>query len=127
MERADIIDRVWELAEPMVFMPKEEFVRNLDGWDLQAVEINGCVAFVTAQNGPKFHFNSLGGSHQITRRMIADFLQPIIARYGHAETRTPKDDWRQRRFYEAFGFVAVGEDYYDILYRIQKIRGASCH
>lgn len=119
-----LIDRLWEQAEPVVFISKAEFVKNLEGWDIRPLEIEGDLAFIVMTKGPAFHFQSLGTGHTVTRQIIRRCLQPLIAAHGYATTRTPKDDARQHRFNLILGFKAVGEDDYDIHYRIEKLRGA---
>jgi hypothetical protein len=118
--RAEIIDRIWEAAEPEVFIPKAAFMAGLDSWDIQPVEIDGEMAFVTMTNGPAFHFHSFDTGHAISRRMIKDFLKRITDHYGYATTKTPKEDTRQHRFNLMFGFKVVGMDEYDIFYRIDR-------
>ena len=117
---AELIDLLWECREPLVFVTKEQFVSNLEGWKIEPVIIVGEIAYITAIKGPSFHFQNVGKRHRITLRMIKDFLKPIIDEHGYAETHTPKYDGRQRRFNERFGFRNVGEDEYDIHYRIDR-------
>lgn len=126
IERAEIVDRLWEKAEPMLFLPKEAFIKNLDGWEIGTVEIDGVPAFATITKGPAFHFESFGTGRNVTWKIIRDCLQPIIDRYGYATTHTPKEDARQHRFNLLLGFVVTGEDAYDTHYRIERIRGAKC-
>jgi len=123
-------DLLWEQACNDLFCTKEEFVASLDGWDLSPVELDGHLAFIVAIRGPRFHFQSFCTGHVISIAMIREHLQPIIDKHGYCETRTPKEDARQRRFNERFGFVKFGEDEYDIHYRIDQLdrshRSASC-
>ena len=116
-----LTDILWGKASPSLFITKEAFVQNLAGWDIKPVMVDGVLAFITVQKGPDFHFQSLGTGHRITLRMIRDFLEPIIREHGFAATRTPKGDTRQRRFNERFGFKQVGEDVFDIHYRIEEL------
>lgn len=114
-------DRLWEAAEPALYIDKDEFLRWLQGWDIHPVEIDGDLSFVTLQKGPLFHFLSLGSKRNISRKMIRAFLQKIIGEHGYAETRTPKDDERQHRFNRIFGFQVVGEDDLDTHFRIERL------
>lgn len=114
-------DFLWEKAEPLFFGTKDEFLKTLDGSDIKPVEIEGRLAFITSQKGPLFHFTSLDTGHRITLTMICDFLRPIIAEHGFAETRTPKHDERQHRFNKRFGFLVVGEDEFDTHFRIERL------
>jgi hypothetical protein len=120
--RADVLDFLWEKAKPVVFTTKEAFAQELGTWNVEAVEIDGKLAFITIQKGPEFHFESLDTKHPITRKMITDFLRPIIAEHGFAQTRTPIEDTRQQRFNELFGFRRAGEDGFDILYQIEAVK-----
>lgn len=126
MARTEILDRLWDSAEKVLYIPKAAFIKNLEDWDINTVEVDGVPAFVTLQRGANFHFESLGTRHPITREMIWNFLRPIIAEHGFAATKTPKEDERQHRFNRAFGFQVVGEDEFDTFYRIDRVRGAQC-
>ena len=117
-----LMDVLWAQAEPTWFLSKELFMRGMDGWDIKPVWCGGELAFITASNGPAFHFQSLGTKHPISRQMIKAFLQAIIDKHGYATTKTPKDDERQNRFNRAFGFEAVGEDDFDVHYKITRLR-----
>ena len=116
--RDALVARLWQQAEPETFFTEAEFAHNLDGWSVVPVEIDGTLAFIFVHRGPEFHFASLGGGAQISRRMIVHFLGPIIAEHGHAMTRTPASDQRQQRFNVAFGFVAHARDPFWVHYRI---------
>jgi hypothetical protein len=126
MERSEIVDRLWAAAEPIVYVPKEFFVKNLDDWDLKTVDIGGVPAFATAQRGAEFHIESLGSGQSLTPKIVWNFLRPIIEQHGCARTKTPKDDARQHRFNRILGFHVVGSDEYDIHYQIDRVRGAPC-
>jgi len=93
-----VIDHMWAEASKVLFITKEEFVRDLAAWEIEPVEIDGVLAFATLRQGPHFHFHSFGTGRRLTRKMIEDFLTPIIKTYGYAATKTPKDDERQQRF-----------------------------
>lgn len=124
---SDIREMLWEKARETLFIDKTQFLSYLGEWTIDQVEIDGRLAFVTLTKGPRFHFQSMDTGRIITRRMIRDFLQPIIDRYGYAETSTPLDDERQHRFNLAFGFRVTGEDEYDRHYRIERIPGHVQH
>lgn len=121
-----LVDLLWNDLRGDLYITKDQFVQSLDGWTIDPVSVDGKVAFLTLRKGPRFHFQSLGTRHRITRKMIREFLAPIIAEHGYALTNTPKDDERQRRFNELFGFKAVGEDEFDIYYRLDAMRSAPC-
>ncbi len=119
-----MLDLLWEHRHPLLFVSKEVFAKALEGWDIRPVEIAGVLAFITLQNGPDFHFQSLGTGHQLSRAMILTFVQAIIDQHGYATTKTPKEAQRQHRFNRLFGFEVVGEDEFDIHYRIERLRHA---
>lgn len=121
---SNLIDLLWNDAREALYITKEEFVQNLQGWTIEPVSIDGRVAFITLTNGPQFHFQTLRSGQRISMKMIRTFLQKIIDEHGYAETRTPKEDTRQRRFNERFGFKIVGDDEYDVVYRIDGLRNA---
>ncbi len=117
-----IVQRLWEKDEPLLFISKEEYVKSLEGWEIVAVPgADGEFAFVALVNGPEFHFQSFGTKAPLTMKAIRGFLTKIIGQHGFAQTRTPKDDERQHRFNRLVGFVAVGEDEFDTIFRIQKV------
>ena len=123
MERAELIDRLLEKAEPMAFIPKDDFVRALDEWKIYAVIEKGVMLAIVGENGPRMHFETTGSGKPIPRRIVRVVLQGIIDRHGYAVTKTPKEEMRQRRFNEAVGFKMVGEDEYDIHYKIERVLG----
>lgn len=115
------IDLLWERAEPLLFISKEEFVKQYEGWQIEPVHIEGELAFITITKGPAFHFQSMGTKHQITRKMIRDFLQKLIDQYGYATTHAPIEDARQHRFNLLIGFQFEGERGFDRFYRIDRL------
>lgn len=129
--RRDILDRLWAVAEPTVFISKEAFVNNLDGWDITPITIDEELAFVFLVKGNALHFHTMGTGHKMTMKIIRLIFQPIIDKYGFVTTRTPKEETRQHRFNAVMGWKAVGEDEYDIHYRIDSLmrdrnRNAPC-
>lgn len=121
MERSAIVDRLWAKAEPVLYITKDQFIASLDGWAVEGIEHEGELAFAFVHKGPQFHFQSFS-KRPITLKMIKSHLQPMIDQYGYVTTNTPKDDTRQHRFNRRFGFEAVGEDAFDIHYRLEGIR-----
>jgi hypothetical protein len=117
----DVVDRLWDQVEPTVFITREQFVAGLVGWDIEAVLIDGRLAFAVLVKGPEFHFASFDSGTAISRAMIRQRLDPIIERHGFVVTRTPKEGAdRQHRFNKAFGFRAIGEDEFFITYRMDR-------
>lgn len=119
----DVVEHLWNKAEPVFFITKEDFVQNLSKWITLIHHVDGVAAFISIVNGPEFHFESLETGHPLTRKMIKDFLKPIIEQHGYAITRTPMEDEKQQRFNLLLGFKEVGRDEYDVIYRIERIRG----
>ena len=122
-----IIDRIWAQIEDKVFISRDDFVRSLDGWKIEPVEIDGKLAFAAMAKGTEFHFTSFG-SAPISRRMISEFVQPIIDEHGFVTTTTPKDDDRQGRFNRLIGFSVESEDEFFVHYRAERLRlgGNAC-
>lgn len=120
MERREIIDRLYQ--DSPLFSAREQFEQTLDGWDIQEVHGANGIAGVVVSKGPEFHFAKWDPAYQVTREDLRRWPGELIAAHGYALTRTPKEDARQRRFNERLGFVAVGEDEYDVHYRITAFR-----
>ena len=117
-----IIDRLWQQVENRVFISRSDFERNLDGWKIEPVELDGQVAGAILTCGPELHFASFGHGHPITRQMIHDYAQPIIDEYGYIRTKTPKDDERQGRLNKLIGFTVEREDEFFVYYRAERLR-----
>lgn len=115
-----IIDRLWEKDEPFIFVTKEQYAKNLEGWDIQTHVVDGELIFVALVKGPVFHFQSMGTGRPVTMKVFRNFLQPIIDTHGYAETHAPHEDERQRRFNLLVGFVEVGRDEFDAIFRIER-------
>lgn len=118
---SDLRDILWDKAEPVLYITKDEFLQTLAEWTLKPVYLDGELAWITVQKGPEFHFQSVGRTRLMPLRMIREFLQDIIDQHGYALTKTPVEDTRQQRFNERFGFFRVGQDQYDIHYRIEHL------
>ena len=116
------MERLWDKVEPVVFISKDQFLIGLRDWSMDGVSVGGILAFITIQRGPEFHFHSLNTGLSPTRKQMCDFVGRIIEQYGYADTKTPRNDIRQHRFNKIFGFVKVGEDEYDIHYRIERLK-----
>lgn len=126
MISGEIADRLWEGASEILFISKDEFLRSLEGWQSEPVYCDGELAFVFFIKGPEFHFQSLSKRHLVLlMKMSRERLQKLIDIHGYALTRTPKMDTRQHSFNRAFGFSPVGEDEFDVCYRIETLRGRS--
>src|SRR5690348_6632398 len=120
MTREQMVDALYQRTP--LFVPPESFAHTLRDWELDTVEVGGKPAFITAKRGPEFHFQSLDPGNIISRTMIREFLRPIIAAHGYATTRTPKDDIRQQRFNERYGFLMTAADDEYVTYSIRQVR-----
>lgn len=121
MERHELMDVMWSAAEPNLYITKEVFVANFDGWDVREEKHDGMPIAIVVERGPELHFQALG--RPIPRRIVRSVVQKIIDRYGYAVTKTPVQELRQQRFNERIGFEVTGRDEYDVHYRIERIRG----
>lgn len=120
MTHDQIIDRLW--ADSPLFLSREAFERTLEGWEIHRVEGPLGLAGVVITKGPEFHYAKFDPAYQVTRSDLRRWPGELVERYGYAITRTPKEDTRQQRFNERLGFERVGEDEYDIHYRINRFR-----
>lgn len=105
-----------------LFLTREQFEQTLDGWEIDPVlRADGSIAAVFVVKGPEFHFAKFDGLHA-SRAHLKKYPGELIAQYGYALTKTPKTDTRMQRFNERLGFYRVGEDDWDIHYRIDQLR-----
>jgi hypothetical protein len=118
-------DLIWERARETLFVTREQFMAGLAEWQVEAVERDGTMIGAVMRKGPEFHFCTTGALARIDRQVIRDVLAPQMERYGYVLTRTPKIDARQHRFNRVMGFVAVGEDRYNVHYRLDRDRSAA--
>lgn len=120
-QRQQCIDLLF--ADTPLFLTPEQFEQSLDGWTLDPVlRDDGSICFIFVSKGPEFHFQKFGTDVQASREHLRKYPGEIIAAHGYALTRTPKTDTRQQRFNERLGFYRVGEDEWDIHYRIDHLR-----
>lgn len=116
----DLIGKLWE--DSPLFLTREEFERALQDCSLEPVEHEGRIVGVFVVKGPEFHFAKWDPTYQAGRDILRKYPGEIIKRHGYALTRTPKQDTRMQRFNERLGFVRVGEDEWDVHYRIEQLR-----
>lgn len=125
MMAADVRELIWRQVSEHLFVTREQFMAELDQWEIEPrVLPDGAIAGGVMRKGPAFHFFTFG-KVSITRQMMREALAPQFERYGYVTTRTPKVDERQHRFNRLMGFVATGEDEYDVHYRLDRIRSAT--
>jgi len=115
------MEKIWLQTEPTVFLSRREFYASLDGWEITPREIDGEIIGATVRNGPHFHFITFGHRKVLPASLITACLQPIIDEYGFVQTRTPKDDVRQRRFNLLVGFDVQGSDEYYTYFRLERL------
>lgn len=116
----NLIDTLWRDVSAKLFITREQFDRDMEGWDVQPIELDGETVGIALRKGPEFHFRSLRTGRHLTRQLLRDLLRPQLEQYGYVTTRTPKDEARQRRFNETVGFKVVGEDKFDIHYKLER-------
>jgi hypothetical protein len=124
VNRAKLIDLLWEGVKEKLYCSKEEYAESLKDWEVAPVELDGVIAFITSVKGPEVHFASCHTGKRMPPNRFKTFVQKVIDEHGYATTKTPKSDMRQHKFNAYFGFKPVGEDYLDIHYRIEKFRHA---
>lgn len=126
MTREDLLDLLWQHRPELLFVTREQFVANLDGWELEPRTVDGEIVGLTLTKGPELHFAMFGAGRPIPRSMVRAIVQSIIDRHGYVTVRTPKLDERQQRFNRAIGFREVGEDHYDVHFRMERFGGVAC-
>lgn len=109
-----IVDRLYE--DCPLYLTREEHAKALSKL---TIEEFGAGCFLI--NGPEIHFAKFDAS-PLTPRHVRR-VQQLVREYGYATTRVPKEDTRIQRFAERIGFRQVGEDQYDMHYRIEAFRG----
>lgn len=111
----DILGALWEQSP--LFLTRAEFEKSLEGCTFDPVYVNGEAVAVFVVKGPEFHFAKFTDT-PCSREHLRKYPGSLIAQYGYATTRTPKDDTRQQRFNERLGFRRYGEDEHDVLYTV---------
>lgn len=82
---------------------------SLNDWKIHTAQRAGVdVAFVITR-GPEIHMVSLVGQRAMSRRNIAQFLNPIIDEHGYATTRVALDE-TDHRLRLALGFSQTWSD-----------------
>ena len=110
-------------ADTPLFITREQFEQSLEGWTLDPVlRADGSIGIIFVSNGPEFHFQKFGTDIQASRAILQKYPGELIATHGYALTKTPLTDRRQQRFNERLGFYRIGEDQFDVIYRIDQLR-----
>lgn len=84
----------------------------LRDWECVPLEFQGQLAACGIVRGTEIHFAAMPGfgAKIMTRRIIREFLGPLLARHGFLTTRTEPDDEAGRRFVERIGFSQTWQD-----------------
>lgn len=81
----------------------------LDGWSIRTAQRAGeDVAFVITR-GPEIHMLSIADRRAMSRRNIAEFISPLLDRFGYCTTRVPLAE-TDHRLRDALGFVRTWSD-----------------
>jgi len=115
----DLIGKLWEQSP--LFLTRSEFAKTLEGWTFDPVYRDRETIGVFLVKGPEFHFAKFDDT-PADKSILRKYPGDLIAKYGYAQTSTPKDDARQRRFNERLGFKVAGETQHDVIYRITESR-----
>jgi len=120
-ERTRCIDLLFSVTP--LFVSREQFEQSLEGWELDPVlREDGSIGIIFLSKGPEFHFSKFGTDIQASRSILKKYPGELIDRHGYALTKTPKGDTRQQRFNTRLGFYQVGQDEFDIHFRIDNLR-----
>lgn len=123
MTRLELLDLLWQQAKETLYLTRQQYAESLDGWELDPLyREDGTVSFIFVVRGPEFHFAKFGADVQASREHLQRYPGTLIQQYGYAITKTPKDAPRQQRFNERLGFYRIGEDQFDVHYRIDQLR-----
>ncbi len=114
----DLSEVLWADVEEKLYITKDEYFARLEGWKIDGVYQDGELICVTTIKGPEFHFCLTGKCKRVTMAQIKMVTQPVLDEYGYLLTRTPKYEERQHRFNRVCGFYPVGEDEFNIHYRL---------
>lgn len=115
-----IEDLLWQQAAEVLFITKEQYLEHLCAYAIEPVERDGVLVGAVLRKGAEFHFATFGSGRPITRAMIRDCLAPQLAEFGFVETKTPKTDVRQHRLNRKLGFAQVGEDEFNLRFRLAR-------
>lgn len=100
-------------------MPKEQYLESLRAFDIEPVQRDGVLLGAVLRREDELHFVTFKNG-PIPRQVVREALAPQFEKYGYVTTRTPKVEARQHRFNRIVGFRQVGEDEYDILYKMRR-------
>jgi hypothetical protein len=82
---------------------------SLEGWTVCVAQRAGVdVAFVITR-GPEIHMLSIAERRAMSRRNIAQFVAPLLDKFGYCTTRVPLSE-TDHRLREALGFSRTWSD-----------------
>lgn len=70
-------------------MNEEQARAALTGWTVSTAMRHGEPAAIMLTQGSEIHMVSLNDRKALSRRIIAEFLNPLIEEYGYATTKVP--------------------------------------
>lgn len=117
----EIIRMLWEIDKDKLFISEQDYFNSFSNCELTPIYTDNVITGVVITKGAEIHYQVFG-KMVITKAMMRQFLADLILKYGFAFTRVPKDNIRQQRLNERIGFFKVGEDEFDIHYRVERIR-----
>jgi hypothetical protein len=121
--RAECLDMLWAQAKDVLFITQDQYAQSLEDWEFDPLHRDdGSVSMIFVVRGPEFHFAKFGADVLVSRDHLRKYPGSLIQRYGYALTKTPKTDAKQARFNRRFGFYQIGEDEFDIHFRIDHLR-----
>lgn len=115
----DLREMIWQQASEVLFIEREDYMRWLDEWEIEPIEIDGKAAFAMLVKGPAIHLASFRTGHRFPLKRFTARVRELLAEHGHVETRTPRHEVQQQALNERFGFRRIGEDDYDVIYRLE--------
>ena len=112
---------VFDAINKKAFMTPAQFEVAKQSLNIRGHYVDDRLVMAEIHNGPEFHFVLTDTRWHITKSDVRRVLAPIIAEFGYATTKTPKEDRRQQRFNERLGWFKTGEDEFDYHYRIEEL------
>lgn len=118
----EYVNLLWEQLKGVLYVTPEQFAEGFDGCEFDPLRReDGSIWALFIIKGPEFHFVKFGDD-AADKSVLRKYPGSLIEKHGYALTKTPKEDTRQQRFNERLGFYRVGEDEFDIHYRIDNLR-----
>ena len=116
------------LQKSPLYISQDDFNFSINEWDLEAMYFqDGTPYLIFLVKGAEFHFSIVSDRAIIGKKELAAYPGSLILKYGHALTKTPVNDLRQKKFNERLGFFKTHEDQEFTYYRIEKMRNTPCH